>query len=263
MSLTQNELNRLPRVAVIIATHNYSHWLDGAIQSAALQDYPNLSIYVVDDNSEDNIMEVMGNYNQLTYNWTPSISRLDKVKAKGHYRVNNRDLYFISLKETSGPSLSRNMAIEDALNKEFHIIAILDADDQFYQGKISKCVSKILEDPQTIGGVYADYVIWNIQDNSFVYESKWAYDINKLKEECIVHSGAVINSIALKSMGLYEESMRTCEDFFLWRKIAQRFLFIHIPENLTLVRNQPRNSTMTVSKSVWEENYRKATSVPL
>ena len=56
--MDQQTQQQIPNVAVVICNKNYSAYIADAIKSAALQDYPNKAIYVVDDASEDNSKEV-------------------------------------------------------------------------------------------------------------------------------------------------------------------------------------------------------------
>jgi len=134
---------------------------------------------------------------------------------------------------------------------------MLDADDLFVQGKVSKCVAKILEDPQTIGAVYGDYLHLS-PEGVLSYESKRPYSREDLVQECIVHSGSVISRIALDRVGLYDEELRVCEDYNLFLRISNYFLFYHIAEPLTIVRLGAHQSSSTVSQERWKEDYIKA-----
>jgi hypothetical protein len=57
--------------------------------------------------------------------------------------------------------------------------------------------------------------------------------------------------------GYYDRTMRVCEDYDLWMRISERFLILHIPESLTLVRVTGENSSSTVQKDIWEQNWRR------
>lgn len=247
------EEQKIPKVAVVICNHNYGHFITDAIKSAALQDYPAKTIYIVDDASTDNSIEVIcGNIVK------PELEDNDQYTLLGLPGLG----FLFKLKKGGGPSRARNFAIKHALENGANLIAILDADDIWKQGKLSKSVLRFIEDPQ-LAGVYSDYLHLNTSTGAISYENKWAYDLNKLRQESIVHSGAVLNAEWLKQVGLYDESMRVCEDFQLFRRLAQRALFCHIPQDLCIVRVQPQNSTSTVNKEVWEDCYRRAVSIPL
>lgn len=250
--------NKIPKAAIIVANKNYGHYIKDAIQSAVLQDYPNKILYIVDDASEDNSLEIIWE----DTNYIIHEENEDYILSYEGGKLPCRTFLF-RLKQSGGPSRARNFAIKHAIENGAHIIAILDADDYWKQFKLSKSIIEIMKDPEKIGGVYSDYLIHNVETGAITYECKWAYDLNKLRQQSIVHSGAVLNVLALQQYGLYDESMRVCEDFHLWRRIGQKFIFIHLPLDLVVVRIQPQNSTLTVDKSIWEENYRKAISIPL
>ena len=116
-----------------------------------------------------------------------------------------------------------------------------------------------MEDPN-VGVVYADYEIVN-EDGTSSIEYKEPFDLKRLHEECIVHSGAMVSKTALLAVkdefGYYDVNMRTCEDYDLWLRIAQRFMIKHIPKVLTRVLNHKGNSTNTVPKEIWQQNWKR------
>jgi glycosyltransferase involved in cell wall biosynthesis len=250
--------NKIPKVAVVICNKNYGHFIKDAIQSAILQDYPNRVFYIVDDLSEDNSLEII----HTLCGEGRIIDSTEEFKLERLEKFNDQAIYLFKLNKSGGPSRARNFAIKHAIENGTNLISILDADDIFKQSKLSKSVMKFIEDPE-LAGVYSDYLHLNTETGAISYESKWAYDLNKLRQECIVHSGAVLNVNWLKQVGLYDEGMRTCEDFHLFRRLAQRGLFVHIPEDLVIVRIQPQNSTQTVSKEIWQQNYQEAMHIQL
>lgn len=244
---------QLPKVGVIICNYNYGQWITDAIKSAALQDYPNKEIYVIDDCSTDNTKEVMGSFQEYTIGCL-NINN-EEISEKHWYKVHDTNVFFMIADKNGGPSRARNIAIKKAITNGCQIFAILDADDIWKQGKLSKSVMKILEDPENIGGVYTDYQHYNVETNTLTYESKEPYNKMRLVYDCIIHSGCVINGLALQKCGLYDEDLRVCEDYNLWLRISNFFLFVHIPEDLVIVRVQPNNSTNTVAQERWKRDY--------
>ena len=80
-------------------------------------------------------------------------------------------------------------------------------------------------------------------------------------QECIIHSGSLINSEALiavkEETGYYDRTMRVCEDYDLWMRITERYLAMHVPESLTLVRVTGDNSSSAVKQKTWEKNWQR------
>ena len=253
---------QIPSAAIVICNHNYGQYVCDAIASASNQDYPAKCIFVVDDASTDDSVKRIEEF-VLGPGLVSPVVQENEEYILLHMQGNlSCPLYLFRLKRNGGPSRARNFAIKLAIENKFHIIAILDADDIWQQGKLSKSVAKILENPERIGGVYTDYYIQNVVTGVTRYESKAVYDFSHLQRDCIIHSGCVINSLALREFGLYDESLRVCEDYDLWLDIAVKYLFYHIAEPLVIARVQPMNSTDSVSKEVWQQCYQKVKTRP-
>lgn len=222
--------------------------------SAANQDYPNKIITVVDSASTDDSMSIL---EELVTDKTELISH-GTLKYTVYYgKVNDTKITVISLKESYGPSFTRNVGIDVTIDFS-DIYAILDADDEYYPTKVSRCVAELGQTP-IVGATYTDYDTLNTETGELAREYKEPFSRNRLLESCIVHSGAVITKQALMEckdeFGFYDINMRTCEDYDLWMRISEKFMITHIPEALSLVRIQPRNSTRTVDNSIWQANW--------
>lgn len=245
-----NLTQQLPDVTVVIANHNYGRWLGDAIRSVDAQDYPKKRIIVVDDGSTDNSWDVL--------RMNAGVGQLLVGKPNTAYpgKVGNTPLFAVHLPKAGGPSRARNIAIKLAWQST-HLYSILDADDVFLPGKLSKSVSRLMEDPKHIGAVYTDYETVSIDTGVAVREYKEPYTRERLLRECMVHSACVISRLALEKVGVYDEDMRTCEDYDLWVRLAEKFIISHIPECLMRVRVGSHNSTATVAREVWEQNWRR------
>lgn len=240
-----------PKVTVLIAHHNYQEYLGRAIQSAKNQTYKNLQICIVDTSDDfESVKKIVGG---------PKLKEIPANNDVKAYQVDNILLIRLS-GGAKGPSHNRNVGIA-CTKHDTSIYVMLDADDEMYPTKVEKFVNAILSAPTQIGVVYADTDILNVQTGILNREYREPYDINRLIEECIVHSGAGVSTLALNAVfentGWYDNTMRTCEDYDLWMRISEKFMIVHLPEALTLVRIQPKNSTATVDKSIWQNNWKK------
>jgi glycosyltransferase involved in cell wall biosynthesis len=243
---------RIPTVTVVIPNHNYGHWLEQAVDSVIDQDYPNKQIIIVDDNSKDDSdKRIVGLYDK-------DAMILGDVATRGFRR--KHQLYSILLKQEGdkgfGPSFARNAGIKSTW-KQTHIFMFLDADDYWLQGKMSKSVQKILEQPERIGVVYTDNYGLNVANGQITREYRESYDRNKLLRNCIVHSGSAVTRLALEVSGVYDTTMRTAEDWDLWIRISKSFMFHHIPEPLVVARHGSYNSTNSIGSEVWQKNWQK------
>jgi glycosyltransferase involved in cell wall biosynthesis len=255
---------KLPKVSVIIAVYNNKEYLPAAIKSALTQDYPNLDIYIVDDASPENVMP------ELPISTTGGIilnnitERVDEIESyQDRYSV-SKPIIYIRLKKNSGPSVARNIAIANAMRNGSHLFQILDSDDQMYPTKVSELIKPILLDPERLACTYADYNIVNEQ-GMVHYESKPAFDFIRLMNgNCDIHSGSLINGLAIKDFYpyFYPEDQRVAEDLALWIKIfrQQHWLAYHVAKPLTYVRSHSNDSTNSVSKEIWQKDFQKAMS---
>jgi glycosyltransferase involved in cell wall biosynthesis len=101
----------LPLASVCISNHNYERYLCEAIDSVLAQDYPHVEVIVVDDASSDGSRPLIENYG-------------DRIRT--HFNETN---------------LGQNAALSTAVAMaRGELILLLDADDVFYPGKVSRMV---------------------------------------------------------------------------------------------------------------------------
>lgn len=244
----------LPGVAVIVANHNYGRWLGEALRSVDEQDYPNKLLVVIDDGSTDNSWDVV----RLSCGLNLPPGKILGQKNVAHTgKIGKTPVLAYRFDEAGGPSRARNLGIKLAWNHA-HLFSFFDADDIMLQGKLSKSVAKLMEDPAVIGGVYTDYEAFNPQTGAVVREYKPPFSRDRLVGgDCMIHSACVVTRTALEKAGLYDESLRVAEDYDLWLRITESHVILHIPECLMRVRVGSHNSTATVKSEVWKDCWRR------
>lgn len=248
-----------PSVNVLIANHNYGRYIKDAIDSVIKQTYP-CSMTIVDDCSTDNSWDII--QSALGNGIVVDVQEQDNVQF---FTVDINGVnapiscLVMRLPKSVGPSAARNLGIINTVQHTDYY-QILDADDYMYPNKVERLLNKATSDDR-IGVVYGDYDIFNVETGITIREFKEPFSVERLSAECIVHSGSLISKKALMSVrdqfGIYDEQMRTAEDYDLWIRIAQKFLICHVPEALTFVRNHRANSTYTVDKEVWNRNWQR------
>ena len=248
-----------PVVTVLIANHNNGEYLSGCIDSVLKQDYQGpIIVAVIDNGSTDNSWDIVerkclkGNVKK-----TKEEDGLLVVEAS---TATNFSFLCIKTDLALGPSEARNVAIKRTLDRSFSYVT-LDADDEMYPNKISRMLSVFKNDPMRIGAVYGDYDTLDTSSNKIIREYKEPFSRQRLVEECIVHSGSMVSAQAFleteEETGYYDRTMRVCEDYDLWMRISERFLIIHMPESLTLVRITGENSSSVVQQDIWQQNWRR------
>jgi len=105
-----------PLVSVIIPTYNSGSYLKEAVESALVQDYPNLEVIVIDDGSTDESLCLL----------TPYLYRVQIISSQNF-----------------GAASARNIGIMES-NGEY--LAFLDSDDKWVPKKISVQIKHMLEE---------------------------------------------------------------------------------------------------------------------
>jgi glycosyltransferase involved in cell wall biosynthesis len=125
-----------PVVSILITTYNYGRFIEECLDSVLSQDFPadQMEVVVVDDGSTDDTEE-----------------RVRKYGAKVRYfRTANR-----------GQASALNLGFTESRGE---IIALLDADDIFFPGKLALLADAFERDPG-LGMVYHPMQGWNAQTN--------------------------------------------------------------------------------------------------
>lgn len=198
-------------VSAIIPTYNRANMVAEAVQSVLKQTYRNIEIIVVDDGSTDNTREVLKKYQQKINYIYQDRSERSKARNKG-------------FRHSKG-----------------NYVAFLDSDDLWLPTKTEKQV-EVLNSQREVGLVYVGVQFIDIDGMPCSVDICWdASEREVLYEDLMTHnvitgttSSAMIRRTCLDKVGLFDESMHTCEDLDLYRRIARYYEFCKI--DLPLVK---------------------------
>ncbi len=236
-----------PPVTVVVPLHNHADWIGQALASLEEQDYPNLRIVVVDDGSTDNgideVCKVLARSVQPDKQGEPWV-----CKGKFH----GIDLMLFRFEEAHGPSFARNWGIKAAWDCT-DIFAFLDSDDLYHPQKVSKSVKEFQRSP-LVGAVYSDFDTLR-PDGLRLRQWKQPYSRSLLLRDCIVNCDSLVTKAVLEKSGLFDESLRCCEDYDLWLRVSEHCLISHLAESLVTVRVGPHSSSATVPSETWKACY--------
>lgn len=215
-----------PLVDIIIPSYNSRQWVCDSIESVLKQTYDNIQIIVVDDGSTDGTGELL------------------KKKYAGR-------IQYVS-QANSGLSGARNTGILHA-NGEF--IQFLDADDTLHPDKLRLQVEVLMSNP-AYSIVYSDFEYFSDEEPKKTWPSLQAYKVkchnsdvlfSFLSGNFIVCHAALIRKKALLNVGMFDESLRACEDFDLWiRFAALGHKFVYLDHVLAYYRQH--DSSMSRSR---------------
>lgn len=221
-----------PTVGVIIPTFNHKQYIDSAIESVFNQDVLPDYLIIVDDGSSD------GTYEYVS----------DKYDDCSLFSMSG-----VHHEKSLGPAAARNTGIK-ALWDKVDVFFFLDSDDIYEENKISQSIKKWGEAPDMIGCVYSDYLTLN-SNGLKLQQFKEVYSRERMLQECLPNCDSLITKKALEQVGLFDESLRVCEDLDLWLRISEKLMLVHIPEPLLTIRIGEHSSSSSVSKDLWQKCY--------
>lgn len=201
-----------PLVSVIIPSYNHVQFLADAIESIQKQTYTHTEIIVVDDGSTDDTSSLVKKYPGVTY------------------------LY----QENQGLSAARNTGIA-ASRGDF--LLFLDADDILYPDALAHNLSILQQHPQVafVSGAYdvvssegnfLKEVVWDIREDHYLF---------LLERNYIAMHATVMYRRWVFSTFQYDTSLRSCEDYDLYLKIARDHPVLHTTRKLAAYRMHATN----------------------
>ena len=225
------------KVSVIITCHNESAYIEQCINSIIDQtDYDNIyEIIVVDDGSTDTSPQILA-----------------KLK------LNCEKLKIFTTKGLGLPS-ARNIGIKSA-SSDF--IAFLDGDDYWTKEKLQNQLKEI-ENDKSIGLIYGDYWDFTKPDASdamyIPVRSLNNFHPNQLveyfvKDAPIVPSTTICRKEVFKTVGLFNEEMKTCEDTEMYLRVAEKWKLFHIKGAYCFKRKRDSQITHRLEKLLKIQN---------
>ena len=183
-------------ISVIIPTFNRKETLKRAIQSVVMQSYTPYEIIVIDDGSNDGTKEwLKDNFPNVKY----------------IYQMN------------SGVSSARNKGIKFARGDW---IALLDSDDEWLPNKLKDQAYEIELNPAA--KFLHTNEIWirnGVRVNQMKKHKKYGgYIFEKCLDMCrISPSSVLIKKDIFDEIGMFDETLKVCEDYDLWLRFASKY----------------------------------------
>lgn len=214
------------RIGVIIANYNYADRVSQAMASVMGQSYDCAEVVVIDDCSSDESWSVIENdplFEQA------NIARLGQVRC--------------------GPAYARNFGIRTVYDR-VDAFAFLDSDDTYEPGFLKAAV-RVLQEDSHIGIAYANHRVTDeVQGITYVdYKEPFSLDAAQLRD--IVGGNFVVAKHALAFAGPFNDQLPVCENYDFTRRVAQKFVPIHIPQTLVNTTITPRSLRASVPPDTW------------
>ena len=202
----------MPKVSVIIPTHNRAKLLGSAIQSVLDQTYQDFELLVVDDGSEDNPEQVVRSFSD------PRVRFVRHLVARGGGAARNT-----GIQNTSGP-----------------YVAFLDDDDTWYPQKLALQVAMLDQGPARLGLIYAGYDIVDPEGRTLstrIPEARGDLRHKLLASNVIGGTSLIlVRRTCLQSAGGFDEALPSFQDYDLYLRFSAICDFDFVPQSVSSYR---------------------------
>jgi glycosyltransferase involved in cell wall biosynthesis len=198
-----------------MACRNAEKYVAESIQSVISQRYNNWELIVVDDASTDSSAEQIRKYLKVD----------DRVKYIQHHT-------------RRGPAAARNAAASTAKGKW---LSILDADDVFYNDKLSHQLSTIKQKPKDLVLIASNSVQIN-QSGIVISKHSYPQDSNSLKKNLLdgkkfpPHSSIAYRKSAFDKLNGFKCEFDLAQDYELWLRMSENGSFASCGKPLVQIR---------------------------
>ena len=213
------------KVSVIIPSYNSGKFLNEAIESVVNQTYKNLEIIIVNDGSID-----------------------ETEKIAKEWQEKDKRIRYLKHQKNRGLGAARNTGIK---NSQGEYIAFLDADDIWLPQKIEIQLEKAKKENTDL--IFTNWYIWDPKNNikGKAFSSNPIKDKKDLLKFFIKRnfgnpSTTLLKKSSLEIVGLFDESLKSSEDYDLWLRFCLNGMKIDFTQEL-LIYSRQHSGQMTVN----------------
>lgn len=220
-------------VDIIMPVYNPSLHIRQAIDSILSQSYKKWKLYIIDDASDKNIVDILNPY------------------------LSRKNIFMLENENNMGAVYSRMKAIKMA---DGDLIAFQDQDDIWREDKLHKQVTK-MDSNNSIKAIHSDIcyidadgeIISNKAKDENDFRSKLSYETLSPRElsQLIFQKNSIrlisslIERSAFESMGGFNPKLYGGEDWHFWVRFTSNFRITHIDEPL-IFRRVHQNNTSSI-----------------
>lgn len=205
-------MTALPKVSIVIPVYNGSDYVSEAIDSALAQTYPNIEVLAINDGSND-----QGRTEGILVSYGSRIRYINKPNG--------------------GVASALNVGIREMEGAYF---SWLSHDDLYLPEKVQVQMEYALKaDRPTV--YYSDFETIDEKGHSLGVHAVPHVAPAALRPSLMLSANLhgcslLVPRQAFDEVGLFDESLRTTQDYDLWFKMAVRLPFEHVPKVLVQAR---------------------------
>ena len=211
------------KVNVVLPIYKPNQWLFEAIDSVVKQTYDDWILTIIDDASPDDSFEKVRKY----------LERKPKsITCKINLLKNDKNV---------GAAAARNKAVKSV---QSDAICFIDQDDQYHPNKIEKQVKALKN--KDVGLVFSN-IIRIDEKGEYIGEGEGNnirnnIDYENMSPKSLQRELSIVNSLrigavmvdrkAFLDVGCFDSSLFGGEEWEFWVRIASKYKFVQIPDNL-------------------------------
>jgi len=212
----------MPSISVVVPSYNAERTILQTVESVQKQTFSDIEIIIINDGSTDRTLELVQS-------------------------IKDQRLKIFSY-ENGGLPVSRNRGISHAKGE---FISFIDADDLWRPDKLELQLAALQQHPDAgVAYSWTSYFIDGQEESIFPYHPVFfegnVYD--KLLVNNIVGNGSniLVRRKAIESVGEFEPTLKSCEDWDFYIRLAAKWHFVVVPKHQILYRQSPKAMTSKV-----------------
>ena len=225
-----------PLVSIIIPTFNSEKTIVKTLKSIFNQSYKNIEVIIIDNSDNKKTINII----------------------KKNFKNNKIKIYYIKNKIINGEA--RNIGVKKS-SRSSKIIAFCDSDDWWKSNKIKRQIEVMHE--KKLNLVCTNYDFYNPSTKKLIKNyfkiPFTTINFEMLARKNILGTSSIImtKNLFFKAGGFPESKyFYSFEDYFLWLKLSSKEKFYFLDENLTVYRDDRKNSASNRSLSLFSQRIR-------
>ncbi|MUL35813.1 glycosyltransferase family 2 protein [Gloeocapsopsis dulcis] len=211
----------MPKISIIVPVYNGEKTILATIESIQKQTFFHFELIVIDDGSTDCTLELLAQICE------------PRMKVISY--------------ENGGLPVARNRGIANAIGE---FITFIDADDLWTSDKLELQLAALQQHPEA-DVVYSWTLFLNEAGTSFHQSEPIYFQGNILPQLLLKNfiasgSNVMIRKQAIASVGYFDPTLRSCEDWDYWLRLAAKCAFAVVPKYQIIYRQ----STTAMSSKV-------------
>jgi glycosyltransferase involved in cell wall biosynthesis len=216
----------MPTISVVIPAYNAERTVLETIESVQQQAFSDFEIIVINDGSTDGTLKLLQSIQD------------ERLKIFSY--------------ENGGLPVARNRGISHATGE---FIAFLDADDLWTPDKLELQLAALQQHPEA--GVAYSWTYFKYDKEEYSYADESSFFEGNVYPDLLVrnflHNGSnpLIRRQAIESVGFFEPTLKSCEDWDYYLRLAAKWHFALVPKSQIIYRQS--SSSMTSKVEVMEK----------